>query len=247
MGSAVNIEARAINVDVSAPRAHGRRMLVSCIGLVYRDLADHEHAMSSLLADERIATIEMTVQAPLFKGNDAIKDALKDGPPLREKFVVYWQHGVVDEQARVAFSTKFRALYTKKHAGGVERQDLFMASGDIFVVQLELLPPMQLPVPRKALDAIEQGPHDKELLTTLRSGAGVDRELWKVEVRVFFDHALNPRRHLDEEVLNACHDLDTQRPYVLEVSAGAGVAGYAKWVLDDHVKSAGGRAVWLQA
>lgn len=214
------------------------------VGLVYRDLDAHRRLLHALITDRAVDGVEFSVGAPLFKGSAAIKGALDAANGLAEKVDAYFVHGLVDEEARVAFARKFQQAYSARHPRS-ERQDIFQASGDVVVFAFDLAQPMSLPVPREAYDAIASGPHDPASLAQMRSGTGVPKDALRVTLRLFLDHALNPRRHLDREVQAACLDLDCPRPFVVEAQVSAPVAGYARWLLDRLARTVGGRAVWL--
>ena len=214
-------------------------------GLVYRDLGDHLAFLEALDGDPRLASAEFSVQAPLYKGTPDIVEALKSASSLKEKRAVYFRLGLMDEAARVRLAGTFRTRYSQKFPRA-ERQDLFAASADVVGMRFDLVSPLRLPVPREAFDAIAAGPHDAALLSRLRGGDIVDGGLWKTDIRLFLDHALNPRRHLDEGVMAAALEIDAPRPYVLEVATVVGVSGYARSVFAEHAEAAGGRAVWLQ-
>ena len=216
----------------------------SLLGLVYRDLDDHRRLLQALLTNGAVDAVEFSVGAPLYKGNDAIKAALAVANGLADKIDAYFVHGVVDEAARVSFARRFQQAYLAKHPRS-ERQDVFVASAEVVIFAFDLIQPMRLPVPREAFDAIAAGPHDAASLARLRSGDGVATEVLRVTVRLFLDHALNPRRHADREVLVAGTELDCPRPFVLEVQVSPFVAGYARLVLDRLARPLGARVVWL--
>jgi len=224
--------------DPSAPAGQ------ALVGLVYRDLDAHRRLLRALITDTGVDGVEFSVGAPLFKGSAAIKAALAAAQGLADKIDAYFIHGLVDEEARVAFARRFQQTWSARHPRS-ERQDIFLASGDVVVFAFDLAQPMSLPVPREAYDAIARGPHDPATLARLRSGTGVQNEALRVTLRLFLDHALNPRRHLDREVQAACADLDCPRPFVVEAQVSPQVAGYAQLVLDRVARTVGGRAVWL--
>ena len=216
----------------------------SLLGLVYRDLDDHRRLLQALLTDGAVDAVEFSVGAPLYKGNDAIKAALAVANGLADKIDAYFVHGVVDEAARVSFARRFQQAYLVKHPRS-ERQDVFVASAEVVIFAFDLIQPMRLPVPREVFDAIATGPHDAASLARLRSGDGVATEVLRVTVRLFLDHALNPRRHADRQVQVAGTELNCPRPFVLEVQVSPVVAGYARLVLDRLARPLGARAVWL--
>ena len=221
--------------------------LAATLALVYADLDQHRQvvkALASSSSSSSVATVEFSVQAPLYKGSTRIVDALKAAESLADKIDIYFTHGICNEAERVRYAGLFQQSYAKKHPRA-ERHDLFEASGDILAFHFHLLPPMQLEVPRAAFDAIADGPHDVALLAKLRGGAAPESWHLKVQVRLFIDFALNPRRHSLPAVIAAATEIGEPNPYVVEVSASPSIPGYAQWVLDPLVRRAGGRVVWL--
>lgn len=219
--------------------------LASMLGLVYADLDAHRRVLHGIGAHEAVTGVEFSVQAPLFKGNRAIVDALATAAGLDDKIDAYFRHGLQDEVERVRFARLFAARYAQRHPR-IERQDLFLASGDVVAFSFDLVPPMQLAVPRAVFDAIADGPHDAALLARLRAGATPLRWHLKVRLRIFLDHALNPRRHHEPGVATAAGELGEGAPYVVEVESSPSIAGYARFVLEPLVRAAGGRVAWLQ-
>jgi hypothetical protein len=220
--------------------------LAATLALVYADLDDHRRALAALARHPAVTGVEFTVQAPLFKGSRRIVDALAAAAGLDDKIDAYLRHGLVDEVERLRFARLFAARYQQRHPRA-ERQDLFLASGDVVGYAFDLVAPMHLPVPREAFDAIAQGPHDAALLARLRSGRAPPRWHLRVRLRLFLDHALNPRRHGEPAVAAAARSLGVDAPFVIEVEASPALSGYARFVLEPVVAGVGGRVVWLQA
>lgn len=213
------------------------------IGLVLPDLDAYRQLLHRLRADAAVDEVELSVGAPLWKGSDAIKAALAAGAGLADKIDAYCQHGLIDDAARVAFARRFQMAYLSRHPRS-ERQDVFAASGDVFVFAFDLKPPMQLPVPREAFDAIGAGPHDVVALARYRGGEPMAREVMRVVLRLYLDFAPNPRRH-DEPAVRAVVDELGLSPWVIEAEVAPDVAGHACAVLDRCARPVGGRAVWL--
>jgi hypothetical protein len=218
--------------------------LAATLGLVYADIKDHRAVMDALTTSKAVQGVEFSVQAPLYKGSPQIVDGLRRAASLKDKIDVYFDHALVDEAERVRFAQLFAQQYAKKHPRS-ERQDMFLASGDVFAFSFDLVPPMQLDVPREAFDAIAKGPHEAGLLARLRGGDAPDRWHLKAQIRVFLAHVLNPRRHDLPDVIAAARALGQRLPCVLEVSASPSIPGYARWVLAPLVEAAGGKVVWL--
>jgi hypothetical protein len=219
--------------------------LAAMLGLVYDDLDAHRRVLHAIGAHEAVSGVEFSVQAPLFKGNRAIVDALAVASGLGDKIDAYFRHGLQDEVERVRFARLFATRFAQRHPR-VERQDLFLASGDVVGFTFDLVPPMQLGLPRAVFDAIADGPHDAALLARLRAGATPSRWHLKVRLRIFLDHALNPRRHHEPGVAAAAARLGVATPYVLEVECSPSIAGYARFVLEPLVRAERGRIAWLQ-
>lgn len=227
--------------------------LAATLGLVYKNVADHRAVMQALSTSSSVSGVEFSVQAPLYKGSPQIVDALKGAQSLADKIDLYFKLAFVDEVERVRYARLFQQQYTRKHPRS-ERQDVFLASGDVFAFSCDLVPPMQLDVPREAFDAIAQGPHESGLLARLRGGDAPDRWHLKVQVRLFLDHVFNPRRHDLPDVVAAAQELGVspgtlaeggEMPVVVEVSSSPSMPGYARYVLEPLVRAAGGRVVWL--
>lgn len=214
------------------------------IGLVYRSLDDHRRLIHAIAADSRVQGVELSVGAPLFKGSPAIVSALSAADGLKDKIDAYFDHALLDDETRVRFAKAFADRYLARHPRS-ERQDLFRASGDVFVFAFDLVQPMQLPVPRVVFDAIAEGPHDAALLARCRAGDGLQREHLHVVLRLFLDHPLNPRRHGEEAVRAAAQELGVVHPFVIEATTSLAVAGYPQLVLGDAADAVDARAVWL--
>ena len=226
------------------PEASAEGPLAATLALVYVGLEQHHRVVQALSSSSSVATVEFSVQAPLYKGSSRIVEALKSAESLADKIDVYFTHAICDEAERVRFARLFQQAYTRRNPRA-ERQDLFEASGDVLAFSFDMVPPMQLEVPRTAFDAIAAGPHDAALLARIRGGNSPSRWHLKVQLRLFIDFALNPRRHDVPAVLVAARDLGVSNPYVVDVLASPAMPGYAQSVLDPLVREAGGRVVWL--
>lgn len=222
----------------------GAAELAATLGLVYRDIKDHKSVMHALTSSKAVQSVEFSVQAPLYKGSPQIVAGLAAAQSLDDKIDVYFDNALSNEEERVRFARLFGAMFVKKNPRS-ERQDVFLASGDVFAFSCDLLPPMSLDVPREAFDAIAKGPHEVAMLGRLRGGDTPERWHLKVQIRIFLDHILNPRRHDLPDVLAAAKALDTPLPCVLEVSASPSIPGYARYALEPLVTAAGGKVVWL--
>jgi hypothetical protein len=214
------------------------------LAVVLPGLSAYRRLLHALGDSPLVASTEFSVQAPLFKGSDAIKAALARAQTVWDKLDVYFDHAILNEEERVRFAGLFARDYARKHPR-FERSDLFVASGDVFGFSFELRPPLQAPVPRVYFDAIAAGPHDAALLARLRGGEPVDRALLKASLHLFLDHVHNPRRLQDAAVRRAAAAIGAVEPVVAEVRVAAGVPGYMKAVLEPLTDDVGGAVCWL--
>jgi len=224
----------------SSSSSEGRRAL---LGVVLPDLDAYRQLLHLVRDDAAVDEVELSVGAPLWKGSDAIKAALAAGDGLAHKIDAYCQHGIIDDAARVAFARRFQVAYLSRHPRS-ERQDVFAASGDVFVFAFDLRQPMHLAVPREAFDAVAAGPHDVAALARHRGGEPLPKAALRVVLRLFLDFAPNPRRH-DEPAVRAVVEELGLSPWVIEAEVSPDVAGHAFAVLDRVARQVGGRAVWL--
>jgi hypothetical protein len=214
------------------------------IGVVLPSLEAYRRLLHILRGDAAVDDVELTVGAPMWKGNDAIKTSLAVGAGLADKIDTYCRHGLIDEGARVAFARRFQGAYQAKHPRST-RHDVFVASGDVFVFAFFLKQPMQLDLPREAFDAIAGGKHDAVALARHRAGDGFPKELLRVALRVYLDFAPNPRRHREAAVLAVAASCGDDI-FVIEADAAPAIRGWAQLVLDRAAVQVGGRAVWLE-
>jgi hypothetical protein len=187
---------------------------------------------------------ELSYSAPIYKGSDAIKEGLAAARTALEKFDVYFDHALLDEEERVRFARLFAQQYVRKHPAS-ERSDLFLASADVLKVAVELVPPLALPKPIAALDAIAAAPHDLSILGRLRGGDAIDRAHLCFQVRVFLDHVMNPRRREQAAVRGVMKELGIELPYILEAVTDGAIPGYVRWALHPLVREIGGGLVLL--
>jgi hypothetical protein len=213
-------------------------------GVVLKGLEQYRELVHLLATSPLVAIADFAYAAPIYKGSDAIKAALARAESALEKFDVYFQHALLDEQERVRFARLFAQAYLKRYPAS-ERSDLFVASGDVMKFSFELVPPMALEDPNTALSAIEQTPHDAEVLAALRAGGHIDRAHYRADIKLFLDHALNPRRHEVPRVQRAAAELGTDLPYVVELVTDGAIPGYVYYAVSPLVHQAGGRLVLL--
>lgn len=213
-------------------------------GIVLKSLEQYRDLVHLLAESALVAVADFAYSAPIYKGNDAIKDALGHVNNALEKFDVYFNFAILDEQERVRFARMFAAQYLKKFPAS-ERSDLFLASGEVLQFAVELLPPTVLDDGAAALEAIEQTPHDGSVLDALRAGGSIDRAHLRGELKIFLDHILNPRRHDISRVQRAASEIGTSLPYVVELITDGAVPGYLHWAVEPLVRQVGGRLVLL--
>ena len=203
----------------------------------------YRRLLHGVRADAAVDAVELSVGAPLYKGNAAITAALAAANGLADKIDAYCQHGLIDDAARVDFARRFQVAHLSRHPHA-KRQDVFAASGDVFVFAFDLRQPIHLPLPREAVDAIAAGPHHAHALARSRAGDVEPETALRVVLRLFLDFATNPRRHDDPAVRAVAEELGLP-PWVVEAEVAPDVAGQALAVLDRVARSVGGRAVWL--
>lgn len=213
-------------------------------GVVLRDLESYRRLVHALATSPVVASTDFVYTAPIYKGNEKITAGVAASNGSLEKFDVYFEHALADPGERVRFAKMFAAQYLKRFPAS-ERQDLFLASGDVLKFSFELVPPLALDNPVGALSAIEQTPHDQALLDALRGGGTVDRAHLRGTVRIFLDHILNPRRRELSQVQTAMMELETDAPLIVELVTTGGLPGYVYYVVHPVVQALDGRLVLL--
>lgn len=213
-------------------------------GVVMRDLQQYRDLVHAIMASPLVASTDFTYSAPVYKGNDKIKEELQSANTALEKFDVYFRNAIADEAQRLHFAKMFRAQYLRKFPGS-ERQDLFLASGDIIKFSFELVPPNALENPVVAINAVERTPHDPAVLNKLRNGESVDRQHLRGDLKVFFDQILNPRRKDVPQVEAALMELNTDVAFIFELVTTGAMPGYIFYVVHPLVSQLGGRLVLL--
>ncbi len=210
------------------------------LGLVCRSLTQYAGLVHACAQESRITQTEFTYAAPIYKGNDAIKAGLAVAESALMKFDVYFASAIMDETARVGFAAQFRKLYLQRFKGS-ERTDLFLASGDVMKIALEFVQPTDA----ASIAAIVNHPHDALVLAKIRKGDVVDRAHLRAEIKVFLDHALNPRRKDEAAVVRASEQLGTREPYVIEIVTSGALTGYLHHVIEPLAAGVGARLVLL--
>ena len=185
-------------------------------GLVLHRLEQYRALVHALADTPIVATTEFTYAAPIYRGSDKIKQGLAEANGALDKFDVYFEEALLDEVERVRFARAFHQTYLRKFPAS-ERQDLFLASGDVLKFAFELVPPSQLAEPAAALNAVARTPHDPLVLAKLQKSEPIDHAHLRADVKVFFDHVMNPRRREHPEVQRAMHELGCEEPFILEL------------------------------
>lgn len=216
-------------------------------GVVLERLEQYRELVHALADSAIVASTDFTYAAPIYKGNERIKQGLAEpafhGGAL-DKFDVYVESALLDELERVRFARAFHQQYLRKFPAS-ERQDLFLASGDVLKFAFELVPPSALQDPGAALDAVARTPHDTAVLAKLQAGDAVDRAHLRADLKVFFDHVMNPRRRELAEVQRAMDELECAEPFILELVTDGALPGYIYYTVHPFVAHVGGRLVLL--
>lgn len=213
--------------------------------IVLKGLEQYRELVHLLAQSPLVAVADFAYGAPIYKGSEAIKEALGHANNALEKFDVYFNHAILDEQERLRFARLFASAYVKRFPAS-ERSDLFLASGEVLKFSVELVPPTALPDDKTAvLEAIETTPHDSRVLRALREGASIDRAHLRGELKIFLDHILNPRRHDVSRVRVAAKEIGTDLPYVVEMMTDGAMPGYLHYAVEPLVEEVGGRMVIL--
>ena len=213
-------------------------------GLVLHRLEQYRDLVHALAESPIVVTTDCTYAAPIYKGSERIKLGLAKANGALDKFDVYFESALLDEVERVRFSRAFHQGYLKRYPAS-ERQDLFLASGDVLKFAFELVPPSGLAEPGAALDAVARTPHDPAVLAKLQDGAPIDRAHLRADVKIFFDHVMNPRRREHPDIERAMDELGAEEPYILELVTDGALPGYIYYAVHPFVAQVGGRLVLL--
>lgn len=214
------------------------------LGLVLPLLSSYKRLVHLTSQSSAVAMTDFAYGAPLYKGNEKIVADLATADGALDKFDAYFDHGILDEEQRVRFAHAFTKQYAKKHPGS-ERQDLFLASGDVLRFMIELKPPLSMSDPKAALEAIEDLPHDARVLSAIRSGQSVERDALRGDFKLFLDNIYNPRRYDDDEVRRVRADVKSDRPLVVELWTNGAIPGVFVHALGPLVDDVGGKIVLL--
>ena len=113
------------------------------LGLVLPQLSSYKRFVHGAAQSPLVVTTDFAYGAPLYKGNPKIVADLATAEGALDKFDAYFDNGILDEEQRVLFAHAFTKQYARKHPAS-ERQDLFLASGDVLRFAIELKPPQAM-------------------------------------------------------------------------------------------------------
>lgn len=214
------------------------------IGIVLPDLATYQRLVHAIAEAPSVAEIELSYSAPLYKATPALTEALKGVRTALEKFDVYFEHGILDEETRVKLASAFRQRYLKAHPRS-EGSDVFVASADVLQFRFELQQPATLEGSEEALWVAESLPHDREVLEAMKQGELVDRQHLRGKVKLFLDHVYNPRRRELPEVQEVMTGPRAKDPLVVELMTDGAVPGLFGHLLAPLVHPLDGALVML--
>ncbi len=215
------------------------------MGIVLRDLRAYQQLVHVFSAEPAVSTLDFTFKAPLYKATAGIKAALPDCKSALDKFDVYFEHGILDEDVRVALAERFRTQYVQHHPR-TEASDLFFASGEVIHVGFTLKNPHDLDKPSQAVAAIAAHPHDDGVLSRLVEKKAVHPEHLKGEIRLYLDHVYNPRRRKEEAVQRVMTGSRTNDPVTVEMFSDGAIPGYFVYTLEPAIDEVDGALVWLE-
>ena len=213
------------------------------LGVVLPDLKAFQRLVAMVCEPGFATELEFTYGAPLYKGNDAIVEALKSAVGVLEKFNAYFEHGILDEVARVKLAQKFRARYLQRHPGS-EGSDVYMASSDVLQVAFVL------DVPRDAAEraaisaAMDHARLDAKARADFERGM-VSKAHLRGRFRFFLDHVYNPRRRALPQVREKLEGPLAEDPVIVELVTDGALPGYFKHRFTPLVEKLGGALVWL--
>ncbi|MCP4503330.1 MAG: hypothetical protein GY822_25625 [Deltaproteobacteria bacterium] len=214
------------------------------IGVVLPELMSVQKLITQLASLDAVNETEFTFGAPLYKGNDAIRENLPKTTSALEKFNCYFEHGILDEEARVGFAQAFRKKYIQKLPGS-EGSDVFLASAEVLQFRYRL----DLPTSAEALQAlapvVEKHPHDPAVIADLKEGRGLAKDQLSGWLKIFLDHVYNPRRRKLPEVEEVLFGSRRKDAVVLELAVSGGAPGLHHEVFEPLVDELDGAMVWL--
>lgn len=102
--------------------------------LPLRDLDDLRKLALALTQESCFSSYEWSFAGALYKGNEDIRRYLPEAQTVADKLAIYFQYGVIPEEARLQIAQKSRRFWQQRSKS--QRQEisgaaLFMASGDL--------------------------------------------------------------------------------------------------------------------
>lgn len=194
------------------------------IGIVLPDLGTYQRLVHAIAEAPYVVETELSYSAPLYKATPEITEALKGARTALEKFDVYFERGILDEDTRVQLAGAFRQRYLRAHPRS-EGSDVFLASGDVLQFRFELQQPATLEGNEEALWVTESLPHDRTVLDVMKEGGLVDRAHLRGNVKLFLDHVYNPRRRELPEVQEVLTGPRAADPVIIELLTDGAVPG----------------------
>lgn len=214
------------------------------IGIVLPDLGAYQRLVHAIADAPCVAETEFTYSAPLYKATPEIADALKDARTALEKFDVYFERGILDEEVRVKLAAAFRQRYLRAHPRS-EGSDVFLASGEVLQFRFELHQPATIDGGSEALWVTESLPHDRDVMDALKQGDTVDRNHLRGNVKIFLDHVHNRRRREVPEVQEVMTGPRARDPVIIELMTDGAVPGLFGHLLAPLVHPLDGALVML--
>jgi hypothetical protein len=194
------------------------------IGIVLPDLESYQRLVHAIARAPFVAETEFTYGAPIFKATPEITDAARKAGSALDKFDVYYDACILEEEMRVKMAAEFRKRYLKANPRS-EGSDVFLASGDVLQFKFELAQPSLLADREQALQVAYSLPHDKSVMDQLVAGESVDRAHLQGRVKLFLDHIYNPRRRELPEVQEVMTGPRADDPLVVELMTNGALPG----------------------
>jgi hypothetical protein len=214
------------------------------VAVILPDLRAYGALVHSLATSTAVVNNEFTVQAPLYKGTAALKEALSSVGSALEKFEVYIQHAILNEEVRNQMAQAFRKRYLARHPMS-EGRDVFVASGEVLNYGFTVQQPTKLMKVISLQGAVSGHPHDKRVLEALLQGESIDRAHLTASLRIFLDNVYNPRRRNDPVIAPLLEGALAENPVVLEVNTNGAIPGIFIRVLEQFTAQLGGAVAML--
>lgn len=212
--------------------------------VVLPNLDSYRQLVHLMCAHPQLDRCEFTFNTPLYKATPALASALQLGMAGIDKFDLYLEHAVLNEDVRISVAQKFRQQYAKRFPGS-ERSDLFLASGELLDFRCRFQIPSMIAEKTEACSRIQRFPHDPQILEAFKDGNSSAFPHTECQLKLFFDHIYNPRHQKRPEVQMAMQDLAVEEPIILELASSGALPGYFFYLLELSVGHLPGRLVWL--